>query len=318
MSTLSQFFNSTTTSGAGGVTYFGTSGSLTVPSDVTYIAYGAIGAGSCGSIPGAAGSGAAGGFSWGESAVNCASPFNLTVTVGSSSANGGFSSVTGGPTTICATGGLSTCTGGIGYGGVINTCGGVGCYTPTGSGYGTGCYKYCYRSGGGAGGLFGNGGAAGNLGGGGFGSGGGGGYNAGYAGTFGVPNGGSGLNGDVGSPGFAVNYNLNGKLSQAKTFLSASGGGAGIKNIFGHPGGVCCFFSPAGAGGGGTSTFAAGFGGGAGSYNGNGTAVLAGCGGGGNSSAYYFCNCVDGYAQRSAIYSCAAGGNGFVAVEYWK
>ena len=378
MSTLSQFFNSAASSGAGGVSYFGTSGSLTVPSDATYIAYGAMGAGSSSNINSwVVSGGAGGGFSWWEGAVNCASPFNLTVTVGSAGANGGTSIVSGGPNTVCATGGLSTGVGGIGYCGLINTCGGTGCVkcynysccNP--DGYGPGTYVIqCARSisAGGSGGLLGDGGpgsqynifvpsttscdscAGGVQAGGGFGSGGG----AGASGYFvqcatinscgndyyrccyqvlgaqggggGQPgsNGlaGNGLNGVAGTPGYAVNYNLNGKLSQAKTFLSASGGGAtaGCGATVGTSGSNWAYVIPAastgsaGAGGGGAGSQRGGFGGGGGSCS------AGGCGGGGGIACYYY-NVGPGArisAGGSIVCSPNPGGNGFVAVEYWK
>jgi len=312
MSTLSQFFNSAASSGAGGVSYFGTSGSLTVPSDVTYIAYGAMGAGARGSCVNRCGA-TGGGFSWWEGAVNCASPFNLTVTVGSAGANGGTSIVSGGPTTICATGGLSTGVGGIGYCGLINTCGGIGsCYYVVSCTYPR-WYYCCYiYAGGGAGGLMGNGGNAQTLAGGGFGSGGGGGWNSGFGGAgLGSPSG-PGLNGEVGTPGYSVSYNLNGKLSQAKTFLSASGGGAGLKNTN--------VYYAAGAGGGGSNGYAAGFGGGSGGLGS--TQILAGCGGGGHDWIFAACTVPDGYGGGGGYcispQTNVCGGNGFVAVEYWK
>lgn len=380
MSTLSQFFNSAASSGAGGVSYFGTSGTLTVPSDVTYIAYGAMGAGSSGCVNPACiiSGGAGGGFSWWEGAVNCASPFNLTVTVGSAGANGGTSIVSGGPNTICATGGLSTGVGGIGYCGLINTCGGTGCYkcynlsVCSPDAYGPGSYTtICNKSisAGGAGGLLGNGGpgsqgnpcvpatsdacAGGTQAGGGFGSGGGAGasgyilsscsnvsprgcggyfFNSYYAKVAGASGGaggqpgnvgcaGTGLNGDVGIPGYAVSFNLNGKLSQSKTFLSASGGGAPASCVSVN---TSCtnwaYVSPviqsAGAGGGGHGTISGGFGGGGGSGS------AGGCGGGSGALCYFQTYrgdfAVTGVYGTCISYTQNSGGNGFVAVEYWK
>jgi len=318
MSTLSQFFNSAASSGAGGVSYFGTSGTLTVPSDVTYIAYGAMGAGARGSCVNRCGA-AGGGFSWWEGPVNCGSPFTITATVGASGPTGGTSIVSGGPNMICATGGQTTA-GGIGYCGLINTCGGIGScyYTVCWDGYRT-CYRCCVINGGGAGGLMGNGGNSQAFGGGGFGSGGGGGWNSGFGGALGTPSG-PGLNGEVGTPGYSVSYNLNGKLSQAKTFLSASGGGAGVKNMAGQSGSTTCNFYAAGAGGGGSYGYGAGFGGGSGGLSNPYT--LAGCGGGGHEWLRCITTNPDGYgggggsSLSPALTVC--GGNGFVAVEYWK
>lgn len=337
MSSLSQFFNNNSTLTGGTVSFLGTTSSVTIPSDASYVAYGVIGAGSMGThcrvdCCGGCGNGAGGGgFSWWDGAFSCSSPVTLCATVGATGATGGSSCVTG-LTNIYATGGNAN-TGGAGSNGLINTCGGCGnninCPSPPCCNGSYWCYRYYLTTGGGAGGLFANGGNGFCAGGGGFGSGGGAGMsNCLGGGWLGNPSSGSiagaGVNGCPGNPGFSNQVTLAGKYSTAKSFLSASGGGAGqttycCGNIQG------CYhyesaMSPAGAGGGGYASYCAGFGGGAGGYTGcltTGT-VLAGCGGGGNSGCICICSRDDPPYNCTYTFGCYCGGNGFVAIEYWK
>jgi len=183
MSTLSQFFGSASTGGGASnatsvMRVFTTTGSLTLPSNTVYVAYGALGGGGQWSQNSATSqeqrrSGGGGGFAFKEgehsgSATVCAivgaagQPCECCLiqrkTQGGTSCVSGFT-----PGTICATNGCCFCAG-CGVGGDINTCGGRGAYN-------TSC-----GGGAGAGGLFGNGGSPNHSsGGGGYGSGGGGG-----------------------------------------------------------------------------------------------------------------------------------------------
>ena len=334
MSTLSQFFNNDTVSSTGITSFVGSSKTVSIPSTAKYIGYGVIGAGGgafCYSSncfdPGNNGSGnSGGGFSWWEGNVNCASPFNLTVTIGTSTvqANGGFSSISGGPTNICATGGC-ICMGGCGIGGLINTCGGKnGCSTTRNccaAGSCGICVFMAASSGGGAGGLLGNGGrgclADGCYecaGGGGYGSGGGGGWPAsdpGASNNLQIPI----INGVFvptlgtqspvntwGTSAYTLSYNCLGNLSTAKTMFTAQGSGA------------CCA-QPAGAGGGGTFGAPAGFGGGSGAQAMCYCACVGnpGCGGGGSWAQATACRCCCHHCLARN-----AGGNGVAVIEYWN
>lgn len=353
MSTLSQFFNNNTVDQRGGtVTFLGTSSSVTIPSDATYVGYGAIGAGSmgthcCGGCCGAINNGAAGGgFSWWDGTFSCNSPVTLCAVVGAAGVTGGTSCVTG-LTTITATGGANTA-GGVGSGGLINTCGGRGnstqCHSPPCTNNSYWCYRYYVTSGGGAGGLLGNGGDGYCAGGGGFGSGGGAGQTNCIGGGAGLPGlcapnvgscgvqycsnnlAGRGLNAGPGQDGFSSQYVCNQqKYSTAKTFLSASGGGAGMYSqccVCASPS-MTCAYGPAGAGGGGYQTHQAGFGGGSGGFTacmsgGAGFKTYAGCGGGGSAACYCICSQDDPNYNCTLSYGCYCGGNGFVTIEYWK
>lgn len=183
MSTLSQFFGSASTGGGASnatsvMRVFTTTGSLTLPTNTVYVAYGAMGGGGQYSQNSATSqaqkrSGGGGGFAFKEgehsgTATICAivgaagEPCECCII--QRKTQGGTSCVTGfTPGTICATNGCCWCAG-CGVGGDINTCGGRGGYN-----------GHCL-GGAGAGGLFGNGGSPNHSpGGGGFGSGGGGG-----------------------------------------------------------------------------------------------------------------------------------------------
>ena len=181
MATLSSFFGSASTGGGGQTTgtmrVFTKTGSMTLPSDTVYAAYGALGGG--GTCVGAFDngcsrrSGGGGGFTFKEGAHTGSA--TICVVVGDAArycsnclsqacSQGGTTYICGFDAgNVCATGG-SCYVPGCGAGGDINTCGGCG-----GS-----CG--CSLGGAGAGGLYGNGGSSNAApGGGGMGSGGGGG-----------------------------------------------------------------------------------------------------------------------------------------------
>ena len=180
MSSISDFFNRDNFHpkeiNQSALRFFYTTQCIPIPSTVCYMAYGVIGAGGWG--PG-------GGFSYKDAEVTCGSNFCVCVEVGQGftycdyNCRAGSTSISGiCAATISATGGyggnncccFSGCASspGVGSGGDINTCGGNGGWQDGG----------VFMTGGGAGGLFGNGGNGGCGswgGGGGFGSGGGGG-----------------------------------------------------------------------------------------------------------------------------------------------
>jgi len=156
MSTLSQFFGSgggaAGAPGTGQVTFFRENGSVTIPSNATYVAYGVLGAGggACIDSPGnKGGSGAGGGFSYKEVALTLPAPITVTATVGAGgtpcnpyqTGSSGGTSCLASPspawTTVCATGGAIGCNctvvqidGGVGSGGDINANGGTFCTIP--------------------------------------------------------------------------------------------------------------------------------------------------------------------------------------------
>jgi hypothetical protein len=299
MSTLSQFFGKGNITGSRHVIVQSTQNVL-IPSNVKYVAYAVMGAGSSGSsfppLSPSVGSigGPGGGFSYREGAVSCASNFNACVIIGgvgchctrTVSSITGLCSPTSGVTAICASSGY-TCVcivpppginfslnfAGIGYLGNINSNGGcaqINCATPN-SRFGNGH--------GGAGGLYGPGGnggvslgpslGQGNNGGGGFGSGGGGGGSQGFTGPpgSGTDAGTSAQGAGGGNPGYCA-------------FSSSAGiGGVGLAGGPGTPGYIiqyaACGYSQgktyfAAAGGGGNRCFSGGAGGGGGACNGDG------------------------------------------------
>lgn len=312
MSTLSQFF-----SGSGALVQtkgstlqiFSSTGSVTIPNTVSYVAYGAIGAGggSCGGVPGRGG----GGFSYADYKLTCGSSFVVCAVVGAGtcSCNGGASFVCGFSLgTMCA-GGAQCMVGGVSCGGQINTCGGVG-----------GTFSCLNSGGGGAGGLFGNGGAGGCAsstngpgGGGGYGSGGGGG---GVGGTY---IGGAGTGGGI--PGLSQN----GRQCQGGDGIYGIGGQR-VTGCFWNP--TSCtppqfttcgyysdaktFFAAAGGGGADSQPGAPGGGGGIGCYGGFG----GGSGGGYQTSCNALCQVGIGGGAGGAEVN--RGGHGIVMVEYWR
>ncbi len=303
MSTLSQFFNpSIGTTNVGNFRLFDSSGTVTVPSSAVYIAYAALGGGSTAysfasetlvtpfpaqsySQTRIVASGSGGGFSYNDGTITMPAPVTATVTIGASgnSTGGaaGNTSITGIPLgSIFGNGGSPGNTGGgTSSGGIINTSGGPGkgFTVNTGPAGPPGAPAYAnvfVFSGGGAGGLYSDGGSGtglefpnaspltlNNVGGGGAGgSGGGTGGNFGVSGT-GRPGmsglagiGGVGSAGTTtisninGTPGYIIQYNSRGNFSQVKTFFAAAGGGGG-GNLSG-PGYPAAGHGGAGGGGG--------------------------------------------------------------------
>jgi hypothetical protein len=312
MSTLSQFFGGGgTTTGLGlastgsQLAIVGATQNVAIPSNVKYVAYAVMGAGSCAYGNNGLCSGGGGGFSYREGCISCGSPFNACVIIGGPGTNSSrsTSSITGlcnstsGVSAICATSGLGICLG-IGYLGIINNPGGCGFCNSEPSGGNSG--------GGGAGGLLGKGG---NVdpgpcsGGGGFGSGGGGGggrfgSEGGGGGSRGSGNpsasgdGGGGLAGSAGIPGYIVQFVTRGDYSQGKTYFAAAGGGG--RGCTGFPTSTMGY--SAGAGGGGGYRGAGGFGGGAGGQVvdgagfGGGAAISSGAAGGSIAMIEWFDN----------------------------
>lgn len=301
MSTLSQFFGG----GGGGalsagseVKYFFESDTITIPSNVDYVAYAVMGGGGEG-----IGGGSGGGFSWRDGNITCDTDFTVCAVVGS---GGSASCITGLCTgVISATGGGGENSPGVGSGGTINTCGGSG-----GGDGNTG-------AGGGAGGLTNNGGDGGRdqSGGGGMSSGprnddfaflvgGTGGYAESDSFTQNGSNGFVGAGGiasDTTEPvncsqsaptsGFFPSFTTRG-YSQSKTFLFAAGGGGATqcnpnKGQNGAPGG------------GGGWRASGGFGGGSGAGN---CCAIGGRGGGTGANSG---NCVGNASP------------GFAVIEYW-
>jgi len=340
MSTLSQFFGTggagataSTGKGIGSVfRIFNTTGSMTVPSDVAYVSYGVIGGGGNGFSGGPNGAGSGAGFSYQEGAQTSPTPLTVCATVGAGGtspigASGGTSCISGFPlATICATGGqnasseplVPTNAGGVGSGGMINTCGGVA-LGPNGGG-------------GGAGGLFGNGGNGGceSVGGGGaFGSGGGGGGATGSnsAGTSGKGAGGGSPGGGVPGPGACAGSGgagLVGKGGQGGLIVIPSGGGnvgepgtpgfvTGFLEFDGRFSQTKTFFGAAGGGGGGGHSNGGGGNGGAGG-GGGGNGGVGGFGGGGGGGAH---QCVQTGIGGGGGGVSGHGGNGIAIIEYW-
>lgn len=354
MSTLSQFFGSgggaAGAPGTGQVTFFRENGSVTIPSDATYVAYGVMGGGGGTCMVTGEGNwaGAGGGFSYKELALTLPAPISVCATVGAGGATGGpgvggpaasdggtscFTSTSPAWTAISATGGDQGCctaqcsSGGTGSGGDINTCGG-GQWAPSPS-------ASNHTGGAGAGGVLGDafdfntsacplayGTLSFQLHGNTASSGGAFSINTGFASQ-------PGLVGKAGNSGYACStfyssidtvssgesgwisgYTRDGRTSTAKTFFSAAGGGGGLSCSQGNQ------YVPGGDGG-------AGGAGGYGycGYHGN-SGFGAGGTGGPVSNRGGMAGCGGGAGGMN--HNCPnastfpAGGNGVAIIEFWE